>query len=242
VGLDQCVYDQGRVLGGSVRLQPRNDSTEQACTGSKDDYVSRLPLRARHRGPEGANGQVGWRRRRRTSREYGSSLPKSDRSWCAAPQTRRRCTLSWPFCCGVAPPMHWGTTSISPVWWWRAIRSASAGSLGPRRCLRHLARLRRLVYKTFARSYKTVYKPPRPGSRRSGLVRGAPIRATCHCFTLIARDRAPRSQRSCSTSDPAARAGGAAGSASIGKRGTVRSGWPRSGHGWRRLWPRAASC
>ena len=44
------------------------------------------------------------------------------------------------------------------VLWWRAIRTASAGSLGPLRCLRHLVLLRRLVYKAFASSYKSVYK------------------------------------------------------------------------------------
>ena len=83
--------------------------------------------------------------------------------------------------------------------WWRAIRTASAGSLGPLRCLRYLALLRRLVYKAFARSYKTVYKAPQRGSRRSRLVRGAPIRATCHSLTLIAQ------RSSASTKGPAQR-------------------------------------
>jgi hypothetical protein len=50
----------------------------------------------------------------------------------------------------------------------------------------------RLVYKAFARIYKSVYKAPRPGSRRSRSIRRALIRATCHSLTLIA----PRSSAS----------------------------------------------
>ncbi len=58
--------------------------------------------------------------------------------------------------------------------------------------------LARLVYKAFARIYKSVYKAPRPGSRRSRSIRRALIRGHVTALRSWRRDRAP-DQRSGST-------------------------------------------
>ena len=86
--------------------------------------------------------------------------------------------------------------------------------------------LPRRVYKPFASSYKTLYKTPRPGSRRSRSIRRAPIRATCHSLTLIPPRSSASTKAPARTSGSTARVGCKA--KKVGELTAITSSWEQT--------------